>query len=94
MKVEAVVKRRAKDPDKYSRNQELAGFTDYHGDADLRVADGDPKEKYANGAITKRNRFYDGLLAQHHFAHMELYGGGPGVSKNGALIFAPPASRE
>ena len=85
------MKRRAKDPDKYSRNRELAGFTDDHGDAELRVADGD---QYNDGAITKRNRAYDGLLTQDHFEHMELYGGGPGTSKNGALIFIPPDPRE
>ena len=85
------MKRRAKDPDKYSCNQELAGFEDYHEDAELRLANGN---KCNDGAITKRENAIDALIAQEYFAHLELYGGGAGTARNGALIYVPFAEQE
>ena len=84
-------KKRIKDPDKYARNLELGGFHDRHEDAELVVADGN---KFTAGQITKRSNFVDGLVAHGHFAHLDLFGGGSGDLKNGALIFIHPDERQ
>ena len=65
--VKPAVKKRAKDPDKYSRNEELAGFTDYHDVAKLNLPDGN---QYHDGAITKRENAMDALKANEYFAHL------------------------
>ena len=82
--------KRAKYPDKYARNLELEGFYVDHEDAELVVADGN---KFTAGQITKRSNFVDGLEAHGHFAHLDLFGGGSGDLKNGALIFIHPDER-
>ena len=89
--VKPAVKKRTKDPDKYSRNEELAGFTDYHGNAELNLPDGN---QYHDGAITKRENAIDALKANEYFAHLELFGGGAGTVKPGALIHVPVAEQQ
>ena len=88
--VKAAVKKRAKDPDKYSANVKLAGFTDHHEDAELNEFNGN---QYHDGAITKRERAIDALIANEYFAHLELFKGAPGTVKPGALIHIPVAER-
>ena len=88
--VKAAIKKRAKDPDKYSPNVKLAGFTDHHEDAELNEFNGN---QYHDGAITKRERAINALIANEYFAHLELFKGAPGTVKPGALIHIPVAER-
>jgi len=84
--------KRAKDPEKYARNLELEGFHVDHEEAELVVADGN---KFTAGQIKRRSNFVDGLVAHGHFAHLlDLFGGGSGDLKNGALIFIHPNERQ
>ena len=86
----AAVKKRAKDPDKYSCNVSLAGFTDHHADARLNEFSGN---RYQNGVITRRENTIDGLRANEYYAHLELFKGASGTVKPGALIHIPVAER-
>ena len=85
------VKKRARDPDKYSRNEELAGFTDYHDIAEFNEPDGN---QYQTGAIKKRENAIDALKANEYYAQLELFGGGAGTVKPGALIHIPFAEQQ